>query len=56
MKANPGLKSREAKIAGDAWRLARRQACTETDLDLDLFPVEPPFTIDEARNEAWLPE
>ncbi len=56
LKANPGLKAREAEIAGDAWRLARRQASTETDLDLDLFPVEPPFTLNEARNEAWLPE
>lgn len=56
MSRNPGLKPREPEAFAEAYTDARLCASSETDLDLDLFPVEPPFTIDEARNEAWLPE
>lgn len=56
MSRNPDLKPREPEAFAEAYADARLSASSETDLDLDLFPVEPPFTIDEARNEAWLPE
>ncbi|MDX2237299.1 MAG: DUF29 domain-containing protein [Hyphomonadaceae bacterium] len=56
MRRNPGLKAKEAEAFSDAYRLARRDASLETDLDVDVFPAEPPFTIDQAKDEAYLPE
>lgn len=53
---NPGLKSLDADIFSRAYRDARRQASSETDLDLDLFPASPPFTIEQVKSEDWLPE
>lgn len=53
---NPGLKSLDAEIFSRAYRDARRQASTETDLDLEVFPLSPPFTSEQVRSEHWLPE
>lgn len=53
---NPGLKSLEEEVFAKAYRDARRQASSETDLDLALFPAAPPFTPDQAKDENWLPE
>jgi hypothetical protein len=53
---NPGLKSRESEAFAEAYADARLAASSETDLDLDLFPTDPPFTPEQARDEAWLPE
>ena len=52
---NPGLKSKEDDAFMRAYRRARRDASTETELDLGQFPVEPPFTADEAKNADWWP-
>ena len=52
---NPSLKASEQDSFDAAYGLARRMASTETDLDLDLFPLVPPFTLDEARQVDWLP-
>lgn len=56
MKRNPGLKSLEEETFYGAYLNARRQASTETDLDLGLFPAAPPFTKEQAKDEDWLPE
>lgn len=56
LKQNPGLSSKDGDAFAEAYRLARREASTETDLDLDIFPVEPPFTIEQAKDESWLPD
>jgi hypothetical protein len=55
LRRNPGLKAVEAVEYADAFDTARREASSETDLDVDVFPVEPPFTIDQAKDEAYLP-
>jgi hypothetical protein len=52
---NPGLKSIESEAFASAYRNARRDASTETDLDLKSFPETPPFTMDQAKDEAWWP-
>ncbi len=52
---NPGLKGEEAQVFEEAFSYARLDASSETDLDLDFFPEAPPFTMDEAKDEAWLP-
>lgn len=53
---NPSLKSQIQVSFNSAYPLARRIASTETDLDLELFPQEPPFNVDQARQADWLPE
>ncbi len=53
---NPGLQPKEEDAFTGAYRRARRDASTETDLDLGQFPVEPPFTMDEAKDATWMPQ
>lgn len=53
---NPGLKGLEDGLFLKAYKDARRDASTETDLDLAMFPAEPPFTKEQAKDEAWLPD
>lgn len=52
---NPGLARQEAEEFAKAYRLARREASTETELELDAFPIDPPFTMEQAKDENWLP-
>lgn len=53
---NPGLKSQDAAIFAKSYKEARRDASSETDLDLKLFPVDPPFTPEQVKDENWLPD
>ena len=55
LRLNPGLVSVEAGEFADAYDRARREASSETDLDLAEFPETPPFTLEQAKDEAWLP-
>jgi hypothetical protein len=55
-KRNPGLKSLGGEIFARAYANARRVASSEADLDLSIFPSEPPFTQEQANDENWLPE
>jgi hypothetical protein len=52
---NPSLKAVEQDNFALAYGLARRNASTETDLDLDLFPAEPPFTLQDAKRADFFP-
>ena len=56
LRRNPGLKAIEADEFLDAYIDARLAASSETDHDLDVFPETAPFTMDQAKDEAWLPE
>lgn len=53
---NPSLKSVELETFRTAYGLARRSASSEPDLDLEYFPTDPPFTMEQARESDWLPE
>jgi hypothetical protein len=53
---NPGLKPKDAEEFLDAYPYARRDASTETDLDLAAFPEAPPFTMEQAKDPDFLPE
>lgn len=52
---NPSLKSLEYESFVTAYGLARRIASTETDMDVSIFPSEPPFTLEQAREDDWFP-
>jgi hypothetical protein len=52
---NPGLRSIEAQEFLDAYDRSRYEAHDETGLPEDTFPETPPFTMDEAKSEAFWP-
>lgn len=56
LRRNPGLKSVEVDEYLDAYAEARLEASSETDLEVDVFPEATPFTMDQAKDEAWMPE
>jgi len=52
---SPGLKRlRRARLA-DAYRAARQAAAIETGLALETFPVDCPFSLEEAADPAFWP-
>ncbi len=56
LEQNPGLKAKEAEEFDAAYRAARRDASSETDLDLERFPDTPPFTLEQAKAEDYWPD
>ena len=52
---SPSLKPKLADIFDKAYRDGRKLAASETGLPLGTFPVEPPFSSDEALSQSWLP-
>lgn len=56
MRQNPGLASKEREEFIDAYDIARVRAVRETRLELVVFPETPPFTIEQAKDENWLPD
>jgi len=55
LRENPSLKSKVAGLFVDAYELARWEASEDTNLPVEVFPAEPPFTLDEVRQRGWLP-
>ena len=49
LEESPSLKPRIAELFVQAYADARRLAAAETRLPLATFPLEPPFTLEEAR-------
>lgn len=56
LKENPSLKGHLANIVKHAYEYSRYEAARETGLALKKFPVDMPFTIDEALTDDWLPQ
>jgi hypothetical protein len=52
---NPSLKGRLNEIFEQAYRHARKDAADETGLPLSTFPATSPFTIEQVRDEGFLP-
>jgi len=55
-KRAPSLKSSDEEEFGEAYQTARAKAFGETGLPLDTFPVEPPFTSEQARHPDFWPD
>ena len=56
LRRNPGLKPKKAGLFADGYEIARKTAKAETGLPLSSFPATPPFTIDEAEDETFVPK
>lgn len=55
IKQNPSLKGNLWEIMDEAYRLSRINASEETKLDIDTFPTEIPFTLEELLQDDWMP-
>ena len=52
---NPGLQSMRLLTFADAYSDARQKAVSETGIPLNVFPIDPPFSIEQAEDVNWLP-
>jgi hypothetical protein len=56
LKENPSLKPEFEPIAQRAYATARWDACQETGISSKVFPIDMPFTIEQALDDKWMPE
>lgn len=56
IRRNPGMKPKRQRLFAEAYEDARLQAAAETGLPLETFPEAPPFTLEQALDEAFWPE
>jgi hypothetical protein len=55
LQENPSLKAADAQEFAHAYETARLRASGETDLSMEAFPEQPPFTPEQAKAEDWWP-
>ncbi|PSB14057.1 DUF29 domain-containing protein [filamentous cyanobacterium CCP1] len=55
VQESPSLKPYCESVFLECYDLARENAADETGLPIDLFPESPPFTIEQALSEKFLP-
>jgi hypothetical protein len=55
-KESPSLQAYFTEIFNECYQDARELAAAETGLEIDAFPVEPPFTPEETLNSDYLPD
>lgn len=53
---NPSLRAIAEAIADEAYRTARREASVETRLPLETFPLGCPYSLDQLRDQDFLPD
>ena len=56
LKASPSLKSFPAEVFDGCHLSARLLAAKETGIDFTLFPEQPPFTLEQALDDDFLPK
>lgn len=56
LKQNPSLRSRLPEFFEDIYARAVLKAAKETDIDRRQFPVNPPFTVQQALDVEFWPE
>lgn len=56
LKKSPSLKSLLAELAEDAYSDARYGAARETGRELEVFPVDCPWTVEQALDDSYWPE
>lgn len=55
LEDSPSLSRYPAEVFGQAYEAGRLGASRDTGIDLTLLPETPPFTVDQALDEAFLP-
>ena len=56
LRKNPGLKPQRLELFAEAYADARDLAAAETDVPLATFPVDCPFSYEQAVDRDFLPE
>ena len=56
LAGNRGLPRHRHRLFAEAYRRARREAAAETGLALATFPVDSPFTIEQALDDDFWPD
>lgn len=56
LRENPSLRPKRDELFAAAYRDARKEAQAKTGLPLSSFPPEPPFSLDQAEDEAFFPD
>lgn len=56
LKRNPSLRSRLPLLLADAYIDARALAASQTELELNIFPDQCPWTMDQLQDPGFLPE
>ena len=54
-KENPSLRSKRQLLFAEGYEDGRRVCAAQTGVALDTIPKHPPFTVEEAEDETWLP-
>jgi hypothetical protein len=52
---SPSLKNMPSNELSKAYANARKLAAKETGLNINIFPIDCPYTIEQILNEDWLP-
>jgi hypothetical protein len=56
LRQNPSLRPRLTEFFPDAYQTAVLRAAKETRIDVERFPVDPPFTIEQVMSGEFWPE
>jgi hypothetical protein len=53
---SPSLKREAQSLVDETYRKARKEAQVETGLPLSTFPPACPYTLDQLRDDDWMPD
>ena len=53
---SPSLRDYPAEVFIECYLAGRLQAAAETGIDFTLFPEQPPFTVEQALDDSFLPK
>jgi hypothetical protein len=56
LEDSPSLRTYLSENFARSYTKARKKAAVETDLDIEIFPLNSPFTIEETLDSDYLPE
>ncbi len=56
VKSSPSLRGYPAEVFAECYLSARLRASRETGIDFTLFPEAPPFTLEQALDDGFLPK
>jgi Domain of unknown function DUF29 len=56
IEESPSLSTKPADFLTKCYSQARKVASDETGLDLSAFPIDCPYTLNQIRDEEWLPK
>lgn len=56
LEDSPSLRTYLSEIFARCYAKARKKAAVETELDIEIFPLSSPFTIEETLDSDYLPE